>query len=103
MINVCERARQTCTIFHGEHASLHWGLDDTAAVEGNDEEKLDAFERTVMEVNVRLRPFVEVAGERARGRAGLTSGPATGRRVAPGPVGSRSTPNGREASGRRRL
>ena len=61
VITVCDRARQTCPIFPGEHESLHWGLDDPAAVEGTEEEKLAAFERTVMAVTVRLRPFVEVA------------------------------------------
>ncbi len=61
VITVCDRARQTCPVFPGEHESLHWGLDDPAAIEGTDAEKLEAFRRTVMEVTVRLRPFVEVA------------------------------------------
>lgn len=67
VITVCDRARQACPVFPGEHNSLHWGLDDPAEVEGTDAEKLAAFQRTANELTQRLRPFVEVA-LRADGR-----------------------------------
>ena len=72
VITVCDRARQTCPVFPGDHNSLHWGLDDPAEVEGTDGEKLEAFRRTRTEVSIRLRPFVELA-RRAR-RASSTVG-----------------------------
>jgi arsenate reductase len=65
VITVCDRARQTCPVFPGEHNSLHWGLDDPAEVDGTDGQKLEAFRRTRTEVATRLRPFVELA-RRAR-------------------------------------
>jgi arsenate reductase len=65
VITVCDRARQTCPVFPGEHNSLHWGLDDPAEVEGSDADRLAAFRRTQVEVSVRLRPFIELA-RRAR-------------------------------------
>jgi arsenate reductase len=65
VITVCDRARQTCPVFPGEHNSLHWGLDDPAEVDGSDAERLAAFRRTQVEVSVRLRPFIELA-RRAR-------------------------------------
>ncbi len=68
VITVCDRARQTCPVFPGVHNTLHWGLEDPAEVEGRDAEKLAAFQRTYMEVNQRIRPFVEVA-LRAAGRS----------------------------------
>lgn len=67
VITVCDRARQSCPVFPGEHNSLHWGLEDPADVDGTDAEKLAAFERTAMELTQRLRPFIEVA-LRAAGR-----------------------------------
>ena len=67
MITVCDRARQSCPVFPGQMNSLHWGLDDPSEVEGTDQEKLEAFRRTRMEVATRLRPFIEIA-LRAAGR-----------------------------------
>ncbi|MFI5227110.1 MAG: arsenate reductase ArsC, partial [Candidatus Limnocylindrales bacterium] len=61
VITVCDRARQACPVFPGRYNSLHWVLDDPAEVEGTDEEKRAAFQRTYMELGQRIRPFVEVA------------------------------------------
>jgi arsenate reductase len=65
VVTVCDRARQTCPVFPGNHNTLHWGLDDPAEVDGTDDQKLEAFRRTRTEVATRLRPFVELA-RRAR-------------------------------------
>ncbi len=70
VITVCDRARQVCPVFPGEHASLHWGLDDPAEVEGPDEMKLHAFRHTRQELSARLRPFIELA-RRARREASV--------------------------------
>jgi len=67
VITVCDRARETCPVFPGSTNTLHWGLDDPSAVEGTDEERLDAFRRTLVDLTARLRPFIEVA-LRAAGR-----------------------------------
>ena len=67
VITVCDRARQSCPVFPGTHNPLHWGLEDPAEVEGTDPERLAAFQRTYVELNQRIRPFVEVA-LRAAGR-----------------------------------
>ena len=70
VITVCDRARQACPVFPGSGNSLHWGLEDPAEVEGTDEEKLEAFRRTRLELTQRLRPFIEIA----RRTAGLQVG-----------------------------
>ena len=61
VITVCDRARQSCPVFPGVHELLHWGLDDPAEFEGTDEERLEAFRRTRMEISLRIRPFIELA------------------------------------------
>ena len=71
VITVCDRARQACPVFPGDHNSLHWGLDDPADADGADEQRLEAFRRTQTELSIRLRPFVELA-RRAR-RAAATA------------------------------
>jgi len=67
VITVCDRARQACPVFPGSYNSLHWGLDDPAEAEGDEDARLAAFRRTEMELTQRIRPFVEVA-RRAAGR-----------------------------------
>lgn len=75
VITVCDRARQTCPVFPGTHNTMHWGLEDPADVEGSDAVKLGAFQQTYLELNHRLRPFVEVALRAAgRGRTASLSG-----------------------------
>jgi arsenate reductase len=69
VVTVCDRARQTCPVFPGDHNSLHWGLDDPAEVVGSDAERLAAFRRTQVEVSVRLRPFIELARRARRSEA----------------------------------
>jgi arsenate reductase len=72
VITVCDRARQTCPVFPGTHNTLHWGLEDPAEVEGDDGERLAAFQQTYLEVTQRIRPFVEVALRAAgRGRSAV--------------------------------
>ncbi len=68
VITVCDRARQSCPVFPGSYNSLHWGLEDPAGVEGTDAEQLGAFQQTYLELNQRMRPFIEVA-LRAAGRS----------------------------------
>ena len=43
VVTVCSSAKQKCPVFTGAAQSLHWDLDDPAAVQGSREEKLAAF------------------------------------------------------------
>ena len=75
VITVCDRARQTCPVFPGTNNTLHWGLEDPAEVEGSEAARLGAFQKTYMELNQRIRPFVEVALRAAgRGRTASLAG-----------------------------
>ena len=75
VITVCDRARQSCPVFPGVHNTLHWGLEDPAEFEGSDAERLAVFEKTYMELNQRIRPFIEVALRAAgRGRRASIAG-----------------------------
>ncbi|MGO9179079.1 MAG: arsenate reductase ArsC [Candidatus Limnocylindrales bacterium] len=60
VVTVCDRARQNCPVFPGQHNSLNWGFDDPAEVEGTDAERLAAFRRTQTEMSVRLQPFIHL-------------------------------------------
>ncbi len=76
VITVCDQARQVCPVFPGVHESLHWGLEDPAAVEGTDEAKLAAFRRTATKLVARIDPFVILA---RRVRAGTVARGMTAR------------------------
>ncbi len=70
VITVCDRARQSCPVFPGTDNTLHWGLEDPA--DASDGQGLERFRRTYLELNQRIRPFVEVA-LRAAGRSRHTA------------------------------
>ncbi len=72
VVTVCDRARQ-CPTFPGSENTLHWGLDDPAEVEGDPERRLAAFRSTMLEISLRLHPFIEIAR-----RTALTSRPMDG-------------------------
>lgn len=65
VITVCDRARQACPVFPGQHESLHWDYEDPAAVEGAEAVRLDAFRRTLAAMAERIDHFVTLA-RRAR-------------------------------------
>jgi arsenate reductase len=46
VITVCDKAKESCPIFPFAFRSLHWDLEDPAAAEGSDEDRLELFRRT---------------------------------------------------------
>ena len=60
VVTVCDQARQTCPVFPGVHASLHWGYEDPAAAEGSDEERLVVFRRVFVQMAERVKQFALV-------------------------------------------
>ena len=61
VITVCDAAAEECPVFPGAPERIHWSFVDPAAVEGTDEDKLRAFQRTLREMQMRLATFVVVA------------------------------------------
>ena len=56
VITLC--GEEECPVFLGKATRLHWGLPDPAAVEGAEEERLNAFRATRDEVKRRLEAFL---------------------------------------------
>lgn len=61
VITVCDRARESCPIFPGPAKRLHWSLDDPAAAEGSEQERLEVFRRTRDEIAAKIREFTSAA------------------------------------------
>ena len=63
VLTVCDNARESCPIFPGNAKRLHQALDDPAAYEGSEEERLAVFRR----VRNEIRDYLEQAfGNRSR-------------------------------------
>jgi arsenate reductase len=58
VVTVCDSARQSCPVFPGGGERLHWSLDDPAAAEGSEEERLAVFRRVRDEIRGRVVSFV---------------------------------------------
>lgn len=56
VFTVCDQAAQeVCPIWPGQPMTAHWGIQDPAAVEGSDEEKLRAFNTAFRELDARIK------------------------------------------------
>lgn len=55
VISLCDRVREACPELPGAAETIHWSIPDPAAVTEDDEvARLDAFERTATELEVRI-------------------------------------------------
>jgi len=59
VITVCDSAKQSCPVFPAKTKRIHWSIEDPAAAQGSEEEKLTAFRRTRDELRARLRDFAQ--------------------------------------------
>ena len=58
VITVCDNARESCPVFPAGPQRIHWSIEDPAAVEGSEEERLSAFRRARNELQKRLQAFI---------------------------------------------
>ena len=64
VVTLCdEAAAEPCPVLPGAPATVHWGLPDPSAVEGTEEERDEAFERTLADLQARLQLFLALPEE----------------------------------------
>ena len=58
IFTVCGNAAgETCPVWLGHPMTAHWGVDDPAAAQGTDEEKLHAFRKVCTQLENRIKLF----------------------------------------------
>jgi arsenate reductase len=64
VITVCDNAKQSCPIYPEKTKRIHWSIEDPAAVQGSEAERLAAFRRIRDELRLRLQRFAETEAEK---------------------------------------
>jgi arsenate reductase len=59
VITVCDNAKESCPVFPAKTKRIHWSVEDPAAAQGSEEERLAAFRRARDELRARLRAFTQ--------------------------------------------
>jgi arsenate reductase len=54
VVTVCAKAKEKCPIFPATFKVMHWDLDDPAAAEGSDAEKLAVFRKIRDQIRERI-------------------------------------------------
>ena len=61
VFTVCSKAAgEECPVWPGQPVTAHWGIDDPAAAEGSELERLRAFRRAYNELQTRIRLFTSL-------------------------------------------
>ena len=58
VITVCDRAKESCPIWPGATALLHWSFEDPASACGSDEDRRDMFRKVRDQIADRIKDFV---------------------------------------------
>ena len=64
VVTVCDNAKESCPVFPAKTKRIHWTIEDPAAAQGSEEERLAAFRRARDELRARLQAFAR--GERGK-------------------------------------
>ncbi len=61
IFTVCDQAAgQACPVLPGHPMTVHWGVEDPAAAEGSEEDRLEVFEQVLNEIDRRIQLFASL-------------------------------------------
>ena len=60
VITVCDHANEVCPVFPARTKRIHWSIADPAAIDGDDETRLQAFRAARDELRARLDEFINM-------------------------------------------
>ena len=62
VITVCDAAKESCPVVPGGAEQAHWSIDDPSTIEGDEEERLEAFRTARDHLRDRVHMFLLAAG-----------------------------------------
>jgi arsenate reductase len=62
VITVCDAAKESCPVIPGAAQQAHWSIDDPSGVQGDEEERLQAFRAARDMLRDRVHMFLLAAG-----------------------------------------
>jgi len=60
VITLCDRVREICPQFPGQHEPVHWSIADPGLQEGTAEETYPVFQAVAADLSTRIRFFVQL-------------------------------------------
>ena len=69
VITLCDEAQQACPTFPGAAEQIHWSLPDPAAAQGDEEERMAAFQRVREDLAARMEGLLPEIFDRLLQRA----------------------------------
>ena len=64
VITVCDNAKESCPVFPAATKRVHWCLEDPAAVQGSEEQRLAEFRRVRDQIRTHLRQLIQKRASR---------------------------------------
>jgi len=64
VITVCDNARESCPVWHGQPIVAHWGVPDPALAIGTDEDILKIFKQAALNLQRRIELFCSLPIEK---------------------------------------
>jgi arsenate reductase len=58
VVTVCDNAKESCPVWPKNTKVLHWGFEDPAEFEGNDEETRTFFNNIYLQIRKRIEGFL---------------------------------------------
>ena len=58
VITLCAGAKESCPVFPGHRKRIHFSLEDPAAAQGTEEERLEAFRKVSEQIEKELIPLI---------------------------------------------
>lgn len=58
IITVCDHAKESCPIFHGQVEYLHWSFEDPADYKGTNEQLLSVFRTVRDQIRNKIQSFL---------------------------------------------